>query len=818
MTKETKYYADVILPLAVNNIFTYQIPDDIDADNLPGSRVIVQFGAKKRYSAIVWAVHTNQPKYRTKLIDGVVDNFPVINSSQRKFWTWISAYYMCTLGEVFKAAIPAGLKLESITEIYLSENDFKLSELTDDERVIYNYLLSTRRCLLKDLEEFFSKNKVSSLIKTLVKKGVVELKERINGNYNPTMITYLSVNPEYDLEDTSLMFDKLKRAAKQQVALTGLIDIIQKEDCEFVEKSRLMFETKSTTAVINALVDKDIINVHKFEPGKVTGKESGHVLNELSEAQNRSYEEIVNQFNEGKVTLLKGVTGSGKTEIYIHLIQQAISEGKQVLYLLPEIALTTQIITRLKSAFGEKIGVYHSRYTDKERADLYLRQLDSERALPVIVGARSAVFLPFNNLGLVIVDEEHEPSFKQYDPAPRYNGRDASVVLASLFEANTLLGSATPSIESFFNAKTGKYGLVELNERHSKVKMPDVVLVNTLKERRRKRMFSLFSGTLLDNMEKAISDGEQVILFQNRRGFSSYVECGLCAEVPQCPHCNVSLTYHKSFNNLMCHYCGYTIKLMPKCPKCYSGAMETRGFGTEMIEDELAVYLPDARVARMDLDSTRRKNAFSELIDKFQSHQIDILVGTQMVTKGLDFDNVSVVGVLNSDSMLRFPDFRAFERSYHLLTQVAGRAGRKREGAKVYIQSSDTEHPVLADVQDGNYARMFVNQCTERKMFHYPPYVRLVKLNVKHKNKGVLRSAANEIVNRLRKRLGTRVLGPVEPIIDKIQSYNIMEIIVKLDGRLPHSKVKVFINQTIDEVCMLTHYKSVIVVKDVDPA
>ncbi|MBN1112298.1 MAG: primosomal protein N' [Bacteroidales bacterium] len=819
MTQSSVNYVDVILPLAVNQTFTYSIPQTFSNKNLINQRVIVQFGARKLYTGIVWNQHNNKPDYAVKPIIDVVDDFPIINQSQKKFWSWLSSYYMCSLGEIYKAGIPSGLKLESATFVSLTDTEYSIANLSQSERDVYNLLLTNRKYSVDEIQKAIGKSNIFKTIKQLSDKGIISTFEKVNNSIAPKRISVLSVNNEFINNSPSDIIDVLlNRSKKQKEVFEYIIYLFDKENIESCETSRIIFDTKCTSSIINSLQEKNLIIIDKVDPLDYYKKNEDHALKPLSIIQQQSKEEITEAFKKNQPVLLHGVTGSGKTEIYISLINKALEQGKQVLYLLPEIALTTQIISRLKTAFGDKVGVFHSRYSDRERANLYLQQQTGDKAFPIIVGARSAVFLPFTNLGLVIIDEEHEQSFKQMDPAPRYNGRDASIVLGSFYNANILLGSATPSIESYYNAKSGKYALVNLLQRHNDIKMPDIHLVNTRDARRKKQMFSFFSKPLFEAIEKAIENKEQIILFQNRRGFSPYVECPLCAKVPECPSCSVSLTYHKSFNNLTCHYCGYSVNLMSKCPSCHSGILETRGFGTEKIEDELSIYMPNARVERMDLDNTRRKNAFENIIDKFKSGEVDILVGTQMVTKGLDFDNVSVVGVLNADNMLRFPDFRAFERSFQLLTQVAGRAGRKKEGAKVYIQSTETDHPVLIDVVNNNYNLMYVNQTTERKLFNYPPFVRMVRLIIKHKNKAICRELSNKIASELQSKLGARVLGPIEPIINRIQTYYIMEINVKMETSISHVKVKTFINDTINKNLTIDKFKASAIIKDVDPS
>ena len=732
--------------------------------------------------------------YIPKYILSVVDNLPVVNDIQFRFWEWMASYYLCNEGEVMGAALPSGLKLASESKIYLSpafDQDFSL--LTDKEDLVAE-ALHLRKCLtLSEISEIVENKKVIPLVKTLIEKGVVILDEQIVERYKPKTESFVSLGDKFrEEEELKKAFDELdgKKTEKQLMLLMDYISmsIKQGEIYSPVKKSELIKNSAASLAQIKGLEKKGILKI--FD--KVTSRlasydpEASASDIDLNDAQKAAFTETHEAFENHEVALLHGVTSSGKTEIYIRLIKEALSEGKQVLYLLPEIALTTQIINRLRKYFGDMVGVYHSRYNEHERVEIWNRVNITDDAVQikkysVILGARSALFLPFSRLGLIIVDEEHDTSYKQADPAPRYNARDAAIYLATLHGAKVILGSATPCLETYYNSTNGKYRMIELSERYGGMEMPEIIPVNIREAQRMKKMKSHFSETLTDSISTALENKEQVILFQNRRGFSLRLECSNCSWIPGCKQCDVTLTYHKQKNQLRCHYCGYSVSIPEKCPQCSDTGLKMKGFGTEKVEEELAVIFPSARIARMDLDTTHTKDAHQRLINDFEDGVIDILVGTQMVTKGLDFDRVAVVGILNADNMLTFPDFRAYERSYQLMAQVAGRAGRKNRRGKVIIQTSDTRHPVIQFVVNNDYKSFYNFVLNERYKFRYPPYFRLIEITLKHKDALLLNEAAAAYARELRNKFGKRILGPEYPPVSRIKNEYLKKILFKLD-------------------------------------
>jgi len=732
---------------------------------------------------------------------------------------------MCSIGEVFKAALPSGLKLESETKVIYNPENIEHKKFNSTETLLLDYLSNKNIASINEISAALERKDALPIIKTLLDKKAVLLEEKLRENYKPKTESYIqlddSINNESQLNE---IFDSLNRAPKQLEVLMTYIKLSGKfmnsGKVSEVSKKSLINESKSSSAIIKSLIEKNILveydkNVSRLNEDFEEKKE----IKELSESQQVAYSSIQKQFKEKDTILLHGVTSSGKTEIYIHLIKEQIEQGKQVLYLLPEIALTAQIINRLKSVFGNRVGIYHSKFSDSERVEVYQNILEPGNQLKydIILGVRSSLFLPFSNLGLIIVDEEHENTYKQYDPAPRYNARDCSMVLAQLHQAKVLLGTATPSIESYFNAKAGKYGFVELKTRFKSIKLPEIHLVDILRAKKRKEMRSHFTSALIDNIKDSLALDEQVILFQNRRGFAPYLECDMCGWIPYCTNCDVSLTYHRHQNELVCHYCGYTIRAPKTCKSCGHTAVQTRGFGTEKIEDEIKIFFPEAKVARMDLDSTRKKNAYHNIISDFEDGEIDILIGTQMVSKGLDFDNVSLVGILNADNMLNYPDFRAFERSFQLMSQVSGRAGRKNKQGKVIIQTSKPEHPILQFVLDNRYEEMYKSQLLERKNFKYPPFYRLINISVRHKNKDVAEKAAHQLGVSLRKVFSKRVLGPEPPIISRVQNYFIQNIILKIERERSFQKAKQLLDEQIINLITTDQYKSINISIDVDP-
>ncbi len=816
-------YIDVIVPLPLGGNFTYSVPDEwADAVRI-GMRVVVPFGKKKMYTAIVSLIHSHKPEllYEMKEIICLLDNQPVLRYPQLKFWDWIGTYYQAFPGDVYQAAVPSGLKLESETQVYINPDFEALTLLSDKEQRILDALSDGKPVNVAELNKTTEIHNVLPTLKILLEKGAVEVSEELTEKFRAKTDTFIRLSEAATKEDNlRIFFDELSRAKKQLDVLMMYIDLSkcltptkQKE----VTRKELLDKTGASVSVIKALTDRGVLESYVKEIGRldVTDYQTNDVY-PLNEFQKVALHDIEKQFVDKSVVLLHGVTSSGKTEIYIHLINKVLEQGKQVLYLVPEIALTTQLTTRLKRVFGKRLGVYHSKFSDSERVEIWNNVLN-DKSYDVIIGVRSSIFLPFRQLGLIIVDEEHESSYKQYDPAPRYHARNASIMLASMHGAKTLLGTATPSIESYFNAESGKYGLVELHQRHEDMQLPEIVVVDTKEAYRTKCMQGHFSDVLLEKIKKALGNKEQIILFQNRRGYAPYIECKGCAFVPKCKNCDVSLTVHKVFNTLTCHYCGYTEPIPTICPVCKTPNLNTKGFGTEKIEDEIHQIFPEVRVSRMDLDTTRSKKSYDKLITDFEQHKVDILIGTQMVTKGLDFEHVSLVGILNADNMLNFPDFRAHERAYQLMAQVSGRAGRKNKRGLVILQTSSPEHSIIGQVIRNDYVAMYKNQTDERRLFKYPPFYRLIEITLRHKDVQVVKKASFEMGRLLRSVFNERVLGPIEPAISRIQNYFIRQIILKIENEASHAKAKEILHQVSNQVLSDSNFKSVRISIDVDP-
>lgn len=821
-------FVDVILPLPVPGLFTYRVPFELNDQVEQWKRVVVQFGKKKIYTAIVTKVHEIPPKnYAVKYILSILDQKPVMNNIQFEFWNWISSYYMCEPGEVMNVAIPSALKLASETSIVLNPDYNKdIDGLNEKEFLIVEALDIQKKLTLTEIENIVEQKKIIPIIKGLIEKDIIVIEEELKSRYKPKKETFIKIAKDFRSEKKlQEVFNQLEKKAFRQLevlmTIISLSNFGQNQEKE-IKQTALTKNPKFTISTIKALKDKGIIETCSKTTSRLE-KSFATALPEdieLSPDQQLAYDQINESFQSHGPTLLHGVTSSGKTEIYIKLIEQALEKGKQVLYLLPEIALTTQIINRLRKYFGNKVGVYHSKYNENERVEIWNNVLQSdvkETNYQIILGPRSALFLPYKNLGLIIVDEEHDYSYKQYDPAPRYNARDAAVYLGILHKAKVLLGSATPSIESYFNTKVGKYSLVELNQRYGDIQLPEILVADIKKETRQKTMKSHFSSFLLNHIHEVLHEKKQVILFQNRRGFSLRLECETCNWMPECKNCDVTLIYHKQINLLKCHYCGYSRKVPERCDSCGSTHIRMQGFGTEKVEDELAIFFPEARIRRMDLDTTRSKHAYQSIINDFEEGRIDILVGTQMVTKGLDFDNVSVVGILNADNMIHFPDFRSYERSFQLMAQVSGRAGRKNARGKVIIQSWNPYHSVIRDVIDHDYQSMYSSQILERRNFKYPPFYRLINLHLKHKDSRLLNEAAKDFAILLRDKLGKRVLGPEYPLIARIKNYYIKNILIKLEKDEHLSGYKKDIISIIDTFKQESSYKSVRIIIDVDP-
>ncbi|TAH04460.1 MAG: primosomal protein N' [Sphingobacteriales bacterium] len=783
-------FVEVILPLAVANSFTYRVPFDQNNKVAIGKRAVVQFGKSKIYTAIILSISQNPPeRYEAKYLLDIIDDQPIVNPTQLNLWHWMANYYMCHLGEVMQAALPSALKLASETRIVLnSQGDFDKSDLSDKEFVVVEALEIQRELLISDINKILGQKNVFSILRSLFDKKAIFIYEEINQKYKPKTIVLIQLNQTYKNPDAlKQLFSLLEKAPKQLDVLLAYLKL-SKQNQE-ITKPQLAEASGATPGIIKALIDKDIfITDYKIVSRLTKYDDELTDTFTLNAYQDVALKAIKHYFNTLPVTLLYGVTSSGKTQIYIRLIEDAIAQEKQVLYLLPEIALTTQIIERLKKYFADKIVVYHSKFNDNERAEVWQKVLKNECKL--VLGARSAVFLPFVNLGLIIVDEEHEASYKQYDPAPRYNARDTAIVLAGMHKAHILLGSATPSIETYFNAQTGKYGLVKLLKRYGGVQMPMIEVASIAEEVQKKIIKENFTTVLLAQMEQALAKKEQVILFQNRRGYVPILICKTCGNTPKCINCDVSLTYHKSSNKMHCHYCGYQEDNIVKCLACGSTHIEQKGYGTEKIEDDIKVLLPNFNVGRMDYDTTRNKNGHQHILSTFEEGKIDILVGTQMVAKGLDFGNVTTIGIINADSMLKFPDFRAYERTFQMLSQVAGRAGRRDKQGKVIIQAYDVKNRIIQQVVDNNFDGMFTDELAERKQFNYPPYTRIIQIDVKHKDFLKLQAIAEYFAIELRKVLGDKVLGPQIPLVGRIRTYYIQTIMIKVD-RQTQSIVKV---------------------------
>lgn len=829
MAKNSLTYVDVILPVSVPNLFTYHYNQkDQNVQLKSGMRVCVQFGQRKLYTALVVRVHQNPPEeYETKPLVAVLDDYPVVFDWQYKFWKWISNYYMCTPGDVYSAALPSGLRPEGQSQLYLEKFSEIGISLSGIEESVVSIIEKNPGITITALSQLTERKNVMPVIKRLMDKKLVALDENLKISWQPKTITLLKLHDNL-VHDEVLgeLLNKLERRAPKQLevlmAYLELSGYLRDKTIQPVNKSLIGKRKSISPAAIKALTDKEVFIAEEQEVSRLSHEESDTIKKVvLSEHQQNALTEIKSSFKQKDITLLHGVTSSGKTEIYIHLIEQQIKKGKQVLYLLPEIALTTQIIDRLRNVFGEEVGVYHSKFSNAERVEVWNNLLGRHpadiKSYKIILGVRSSVFLPFTDLGLVIVDEEHENTYKQYDPAPRYNARDAAIVLAGMHKAKVLLGTATPSLESIFNAKMNKYSYVELSRRHLDIQLPEILISNIAEARKKKTMSGHFTPLLISEIQQSLTAGEQIILFQNRRGFSPYLECNDCAWIPTCKYCDVSLTYHKGINKLICHYCGYTMNPIVQCKACGSHNMQTRGFGTEKVEDDIKVLFPEARIQRMDLDSTRKKKAYEEIIDGFSTGETDILIGTQMVSKGLDFDNVSVVGILNADNMLNFPDFRAHERSFQLMAQVSGRAGRKKKRGKVIIQTNDPKNQIIKHIIENDFNTFFREQLADRKRFYYPPYFRLIRIDLRHRDKQTLNTASRQLSEMLRAIFGNRILGPETPVVGRIQNWYIKHILIKLEKNKEIAERKSQIRRICDTLKTKPGYSTIQIVFDVDP-
>jgi len=809
-------FAEVILPLSLAINYTYRVPFELNERVAPGKRVVVQFGKHKIYTALVKTVgHIPPVLYEAKYLIDVMDDFPVVTPEQFRFWDWITAYYLCNEGDVMAAALPSGLKLASETLLVLEDELPAELQFNEKEQLIFNVLLKQRKMKVSEVVEVLGQKTVYPLIHALLGKGVLFIAEEVVEKYKPLLKSFIVLHADYREEaNLKQLFMHLEKAPKQSDALLAWLHLSRASLP--VSRQALLEHSGCGQAALKAMVEKGVFIVEKRQVSRLSDSTDEFELNfQLTAAQQQAFEAVQDRFKEKEVVLLHGVTSSGKTQVYIKLIEQAIADGGQVLFLLPEIALTTQIVERIKHYFGDKIGVYHSKFNDNERVEIWNRVLNG--SYKVILGARSAIFLPFKTLKLIVVDEEHESSYKQQEPPPRYQARDAAIFLAHLHQAKTVLGSATPSVESYYNASVQKYGLVTLTERYGGVELPLQQVVSIAAETRQKKMTAYFTSVLLEHITDAVARQEQVILFQNRRGYATILICATCGYVPKCVNCDVSLTFHKASGRLHCHYCGFHQNSISSCPACGSVHIEQKGFGTERIEEELSLLFPEVKIARLDMDSARTRNAMHQIIDAFQAKRTQILIGTQMIAKGLDFDHVSLIGVINADTLLNYPDFRAFERSYQLLAQVAGRAGRRDKQGMAIIQAYSEQHRILNHVLANDYEAMYQDELGEREKFHYPPFTRLIHLNIKHKDQPVLHAAASRLADQLKAQLGHRVLGPEQPLVAKIRNYHLAQIGIKIEKTLAVQKVKQFIKECISDLNTQKAFRSVLVQVDVDP-
>tara|TARA_R110002049_G_scaffold94037_1_gene231972 strand:- start:6481 stop:8922 length:2442 start_codon:yes stop_codon:yes gene_type:complete len=774
------HFIDIILPIPIQKTFTYSVTEDEANFLQKGMRVAVSFGKSKMYTGLVFNIHNNAPTlYEAKEIHQILDETPLVNVKQLQHWQWIANYYMCSLGDVYRASLPSAFLLESETIIFKNDAFTDDSILADDEFLIFEALQHQSQLTIHQVVTILGKKKVMPIVNELIKKSAIYIKEEIYEQYKPKLVKYVRLQAKYNTDAAlNSLLEELSRAKKQRDAVLTFFQLLTTK--KPIKAKDLEEKANVSSTILKSLVDKDIFEFYHIQIDRVQYKGDTNDLKVLNEFQEKALSEIKETFKEKDVTLLHGITSSGKTEVYTKLIQEVLDQGKQVLFLLPEIALTTQIITRLQFYFGEQISVFHSKYTINERVEVWNNVLNDKPKARIILGARSSVFLPFSNLGLIVVDEEHETSYKQFEPSPRYNARDCAIVLAKIHKAKILLGSATPSLETYFNAQQNKYGFVELNRRHGNVQLPKIELINVKEKHKKKEMSGHFSDRLLKLIQEALDEKEQVILFQNRRGFSPVVECKTCGVSPECPNCDVTLTYHKFKHELRCHYCNYQRAMPNSCGACGSNTLDTKGFGTEQIELELKALFPDFKIGRMDLDTTRGKNGYQKIIGAFEAKEIDVLVGTQMLSKGLDFENVSLVGILNADTMLNFPDFRAHERGYDMMVQVSGRAGRSKKQGNVAIQTYNPYHQILQQVSTTNYTEMYKEQMQERWQYKYPPYYRVIKITLKHKDYTKVDTGVNWLFKALHSSFGENVLGPTAPAVSRIRNQYIKNIVIKI--------------------------------------
>jgi len=819
LTERVTYFADVLLPLPLPKHFTYRVPHEMSDMVSKGKRVVVPFGKKKLYTGIITAIKESPPQgYEAKYISDILDDVPLISEKMLEFWEWIARYYMCTEGEVMQAALPTAFKPESQTIITLPAIlPDPLPELEDKEYLIYEALQIHETLDLEQISEILQIKNIFPVIRNLLAKEIIAIHEELKEIYKPKLITCVLLHEDYaDEVALNALFERLEKKLPQTQLLMAWL-VLKQEKQVLVQKSDLLKRAGVNESTLKTMCKNGIFRLEQFQQDRMMPEvETTEHPFKLNKGQEKAYSEIQEYFKKQDTVLIHGVTSSGKTLLYVKLIEEQLAQGKQVLFLLPEIALTSQIILRVKAFFGDQAVAFHSRFSQNERYELWHKIRTGQ--IKIVIGARSSVFLPLENLGLVIIDEEHESSYKQYEPAPRYHARDTAIVLAKQRGAKIILGSATPSFESYQNALQGRYGLVQLHERYGEVEMPQIITANLAEENRVKTMYGHFTSVLYKAIAKTLEAGEQVILFQNRRGYAPVLECTTCSHVPRCKNCDISLTYHKYNDSLRCHYCGYTISRMKHCMSCGSNTLELKGLGTEKIEDELSVHFPKARVMRLDMDAVRTKNGHREIIEAFEAGEADILVGTQMLSKGLDFGNVTLVGVINADQLMYYPDFRAHERAYQLLTQVSGRAGRKKKQGLVIIQTGQPDHHLIQEVIKQRYSALFANSIEERKEYGYPPFTRLIKLVIKNKDFKLTGEAAFHLQQLLYKRLGAQMVGPEAPPVSRIRNQYIMEILIRIDRDSSYLKsTKEYIRENISATLSDERFKRVYIYADVDP-
>mgnify|MGYP001230525861 CR=1 FL=1 len=814
-----QYFADVLLPLALGKPYTYAVTLEDYTVLKPGFRVAVSFGKSKVYTAVVVKLHTNPPqRYTPKFIELLLEDFPSVTPKQLKFWQWLSKYYQSKLGDILRAALPTTLLLESETIVVKKEiSDDDKTELNDDAFLVYE-ALDVKALSIKEIIDILGKKSVLGLLQDLFTKGVIDIHQKIKQKYKPRLVRYVRLSPStLKTKNLETVFGSLRNAPKQKQLLLGIFDQ-NSQGSEWKNSRDLLKKTSSGAPALRGLIVKGILEEKSFQEDRLLYDfKKLNLENSLSDAQQNALGGIISTFKQKSVVLFQGVTGSGKTEVYIELINRALERGQQVLYLLPEISLTPQMVQRLQERFGKEVTVYHSKFSIHERSEVWNNILKNNTNAKIIVGTRSALFLPFNDLGLIVVDEEHELSYKQFDPSPRYHARDGAIVLAGIHNAKVLLGSATPALESSFNRILGKYGWVQLTERYGKVALPEIITVDLKSAYKKKEVKGGFTKILVQEMEQTLAIGKQIILFQNQRGYAPLLECLDCGHMPQCNQCDVTLTYHQYTDQLKCHYCGYYIAVPKKCHACGFTNLSSKGMGTQQIEEQVAELFPKVKVARMDWDTTRGKWAFDKLIHSFAAQEIKILVGTQMIIKGLDFQNVHLVGVLNADHLLNFPDFRAHERTFQMLSQVAGRAGRKQMRGKVLIQTYQPHHAIIKQVINGDYEQMLEQQLKDRKKYHYPPYSRLIRIVVNHIDNDTVRKASQWIANVLIQWEYGQILGPVFPSIARIRNRYRMQILVKISSDQSRDRMKQIIHKIMEGFESITQFKSCRVNLDVDP-